>query len=117
MSIGTRIRTIRKALDYSQDYLAQKVHISRVFVQSIEVGRRNPSMKTLKKIARVLGVQLQDLLRDYSDETRATRIQLETIFGGEENIELWYKNNKLNQQDCDKIYKIVQIVLGEEQND
>ena len=117
MSIGTRIKTIRKAIGFSQDYLAEKAEISRVFVQSIEAGRRNASMKTLKKITRVLGVQLQDLLRDYSDETKPARIQLESIFGGEENMELWYKNKPLTPSDCDRIYKILQIVLDEEQND
>lgn len=114
MSIGTRIKTIRKALDYSQEYLAEQVDISRVFVQSIEVGRRNPSMKTLKKIAKVLGVQIQDLLRDYSDESKSVRIQLESIFSGEENIELWYKKHKLSSSDTDKLYKIIQALLDDE---
>ncbi len=114
MSIGTRIKTIRKALDYSQEYLAEQVDISRVFVQSIEVGRRNPSMKTLKKIAKVLGVQIQDLLRDYSDESKSARIQLESIFSGEENIELWYKKQKLSHSDISKLYKIIQALLDEE---
>ncbi len=114
MSIGTRIKTIRKALDYSQEYLAEQVDISRVFVQSIEVGRRNPSMKTLKKIAKALGVQIQDLLRDYSDESKSVRIQLESIFSGEENIELWYKKQKLSLSDTSKLYKIIQALLDEE---
>lgn len=117
MSIGTRIKTIRKALDYSQEYLAEQVNISRVFVQSIEVGRRNPSMKTLKKFAKVLGVQIQDLLRDYSDEEKAARIQLESFFSSEENIELWYKKRKLSPSTRNKLYKIIQAVLDDDDKD
>ncbi|MEN6459966.1 MAG: helix-turn-helix transcriptional regulator [Syntrophomonas sp.] len=63
MSLGEQIREIRSALGWSQFRLAEKAGISQSVISDIESGRRNnPSIKTLWKIAKALGVSLSELL-------------------------------------------------------
>lgn len=60
--LGKKIKRARKATDYSQEELADKVRISRTHMGHIEQGRRTPSLEVLEKIARALKVSIKDLL-------------------------------------------------------
>ena len=43
MSLGNRIKTLRKAQNLTQQKLADKVDVSRIYVQALESNRRLPS--------------------------------------------------------------------------
>ena len=60
--IGTRIARRRKQLKLTQEDLADKVRISRVYMGYIEQGRNAPTIETLEKIARALGVKPSTLI-------------------------------------------------------
>ncbi len=55
-SIGTIIKDLRKARGIEQDELAQKSGFSQAYISQIENGKTNPSLKALRKIAVVFGV-------------------------------------------------------------
>ena len=59
---GKRLRTLREAADKSQGELAEKAGLSRVFVNQLEAGNRDPSLSTLTRLARALGVKLEALI-------------------------------------------------------
>ena len=56
MSIGSRIKDLRKTRGLTQILLAQKASISRSYLADIEGDRYNPSVETLKSIALALHV-------------------------------------------------------------
>lgn len=60
--LGKRITRKRKALALTQEELAEKVGISRVYMGYIEQGRNIPTLETLQKIARVLKTSLSSLV-------------------------------------------------------
>lgn len=60
--LGASVRKFRKQKDLTQEQLATKVRVSSTYIGFIEQGQRNPSLKTIDKIARVLGVKISDLL-------------------------------------------------------
>jgi len=61
--LGEQIRDIRTALGWSQFRLAEKAGVSQSAIGDIESGRRNnPSIKTLWRISKALGVSLSELL-------------------------------------------------------
>jgi transcriptional regulator with XRE-family HTH domain len=60
--LGKRIQKRRKELKHSQESLAAKIGISRAYMGYIEQGRKAPSLEILEKIARALGVKIQNLL-------------------------------------------------------
>lgn len=60
--IGKRVQKLRKELGLTQEDVAFKVGISRAYMGYIEQGRNLPSMELLEKVARVLKVNLRDLV-------------------------------------------------------
>ncbi len=57
--LGKRIRKRRKDLKFTQEELADKIGISRVYMGYLEQGRNVPSLELLDKISRALGTPLQ----------------------------------------------------------
>ena len=57
-----RIRKLRIKYGVTQEKLAKKVGISRIYLSELENGRkRNPSTPLLEKIAQTLDVRVSDL--------------------------------------------------------
>lgn len=61
--VADKIREIRKSRDISQERLALKVDLNRAYIGYIERGERKPSVDTLEKIAKGLGVKLFELFK------------------------------------------------------
>ncbi len=59
--IGKQIRRIREEKDWSQAQLAVYAGSSQPTINQIESGKRNPSTRTLEKIAGALGIEVADL--------------------------------------------------------
>lgn len=60
--IARRIAKYRKLKGLTQEELAEKVHMSRVFIGYIEQGRNTTTVETLQKIARALGIKVTELM-------------------------------------------------------
>lgn len=59
---GEKVQKVRKSRDISQEELASKLSMHRTYVGMIERGERNPTIRTLYKIAKALKVEAKDLL-------------------------------------------------------
>jgi transcriptional regulator with XRE-family HTH domain len=57
----TKLKQLREAKGLSVRGLAREAEVSTETVYSVEHGRRQPSVRTLGKIARALGVDARDL--------------------------------------------------------
>lgn len=60
--ISKKIKKRRGELDITQEELAEKVGVSRVYIGYVEQGRNTPSLEILEKIAKALKVKLSDLV-------------------------------------------------------
>lgn len=60
---GLNVRRVRKEAGLSQETLADLVGIARSYMSDIEVGRRNPSLSVVERIAEALGVTPLSLLQ------------------------------------------------------
>lgn len=60
--VASRVRRARREADLSQEELADKVGVSRVYIGYIEQGRNVPALEVLSKIAKVLRVRLSDIV-------------------------------------------------------
>lgn len=62
--IGKNIATIRKRRGYTLSELAELANISKSYLSNIERNlNKNPSLQVMKKIAAVLNVDIETLLR------------------------------------------------------
>ncbi|MDO5114538.1 MAG: helix-turn-helix transcriptional regulator [Synergistaceae bacterium] len=112
MSLGSRIKSLRKAQRLTQQNLADKVAVSRIYVQALESNRRLPSMKLLQKLAPALNVQISDLLQDFSSLDTPGRVQLESMLDNGE-LEIWYRSKKLSDKELRRVYRVVEAALDE----
>lgn len=60
--IGKRIQDVRIDRNLTQEQVYLAIPLTRSFYQAIESGRANPSLNTLIRIARAIGVPISDLL-------------------------------------------------------
>lgn len=61
---GKRVRTLRLQRGISsQMTLAMKTGLDRTYIGGVERGERNVGLKNIEKIARALGVSLDDLFK------------------------------------------------------
>ena len=61
--LGSNIKNYRKILNLTQFELSIQADIAEDYLQSLEVGRRKPSLDVLAKIADALKVELYELLK------------------------------------------------------
>jgi len=60
--ISKRIKKRRNELGMTQEDLAEKVGVSRVYIGYVEQGRNTPSLEILEKIAKALKIKLSELV-------------------------------------------------------
>jgi transcriptional regulator with XRE-family HTH domain len=58
------MKALRVSRDWSQAALAEKSNLHRTYIAGIEAGRRNPSLRSLIKIANAFRVLVADLFDD-----------------------------------------------------
>ncbi|HJW29482.1 MAG TPA: helix-turn-helix transcriptional regulator [Saprospiraceae bacterium] len=61
MDIGERIRKIREARGLSQKEVANKIKMDQSQYSKLEKDKTDPSLSTLVKVAKALGIQLSEL--------------------------------------------------------
>lgn len=60
-----KLKSARAALDMSQQYLADRVGVSRQTISAIEKGDYNPTINLCISICKVLGKTLDDLFWEF----------------------------------------------------
>ncbi|MCD0476819.1 helix-turn-helix domain-containing protein [Chryseobacterium sp. LC2016-29] len=72
-SIGKRIRSYREERGFSQEELAEKLHISRSTYQRIENGETNSWINHIENICTSLNVELDDILKPEEGYTQINK--------------------------------------------
>ena len=60
-AFGLRIRQLRDQQGYTQEELAHRARIHVTYLSGIERGVRNPSLRSIRSLARALGVRVSKL--------------------------------------------------------
>jgi transcriptional regulator with XRE-family HTH domain len=63
LAFGRNVARIRTEKEFSQDKLAEKADLDRTYLSGIERGVRNPGIKVVIRIARALGVTVDQLCK------------------------------------------------------
>lgn len=78
MTIGEKIKEIRKEKNMTQKELAQRLNVSQANLAQYENGRRNPKLATVQKIADALEVAVSRLLtQEYVRQANITQKDIE----------------------------------------
>lgn len=60
---GQKLKTLRTELGISQEKFALSIDMDRTYYASVENGKRNISIKNIDKIAKGLGITLEELFK------------------------------------------------------
>ena len=61
--LGINLKRIRTKKGISQGDIGRELKVSRGFISTIENGKTNPTLSTITKLAKALGVSSDELLR------------------------------------------------------
>ena len=61
--LGKNLKRIRTSKGISQGDIARSLEVSRGFVSNIENGKTNPTLTTIAKLAKAVGVSVEKLLK------------------------------------------------------
>jgi transcriptional regulator with XRE-family HTH domain len=61
--LAKRIKALREQRGLSQETLAAKAGVSRGYLARLELGRHDPTVGTVEKLAKALRVKVTDLLK------------------------------------------------------
>ena len=62
-AFGLNVRRQREARALTQEVLAEKADLHPTYISGIERGIRNPSVLSIAKIARAMGISLSQLMQ------------------------------------------------------
>ena len=62
LQFGKKLREVRLKKNLSQGDVARILGVHRTYISGLERGARNPSLLTVNKIAKALGVNAKDLI-------------------------------------------------------
>jgi len=71
--LAERIKTLRQARGWTQEQLAERAAMQRSYLADLELGRRNPSVRTLVKVANAFGIAVPELFETGRKERTARK--------------------------------------------
>lgn len=61
--LGQNLKRIRTEKGISQNKIAHTLGIDRAFISNIENGKTNPTLATIAKLAKAIGVSVGELMK------------------------------------------------------
>ena len=105
VSLGQRIRKARKALNLTQEELAEKCDLSTAHIGHIERGTRALSIESLITLSQILNVSTDYLLLDVSN-TSANKLSgiINAVSNADgSQLEKFYSVTKILAENIDKL--------------
>ena len=63
VKLGKNLKRIRTAKAISQGDIARSLDVNRGFISTIENGKTNPTLATIVRLAKAVGVSVTELLK------------------------------------------------------
>ena len=115
MTIGDKIKELRKENNWSQDDLAEKINSEKSHISKYETGKLIPSPAIILKLAEVFNVSSDYLLTDkqvktpfkhkYDESFLAKLEEIEEISQEDKNALLTFLDAIIAKNKLEKIYK------------
>ncbi|MCX6756085.1 MAG: helix-turn-helix transcriptional regulator [Candidatus Nomurabacteria bacterium] len=61
--LGENMKKIRLAKGMTQGDICRALDVDRAYISNVESGNKNPTLSTITKLAKALGVSIDELLK------------------------------------------------------
>ena len=61
--LGKNMKRIRLEKGMTQGDICRKLGLDRAYISNLESGKKNPTLATIEKIAKALGINIDELMR------------------------------------------------------
>jgi transcriptional regulator with XRE-family HTH domain len=68
--VGLNVQRLRQNAGLSQEECAHRAKIHQTYLSGVERGKRNPTVLVLGKLAKALGVEVEELVRNPRAKTK-----------------------------------------------
>lgn len=109
VSLGEKIRKLRKERDWTQDELGSKVGVHGRHVYRWEKDRMKPSAKTLTRLAEVFEISLDELTQENGTSRMEAALPDPELFAQFQAVA------ELDDEDKNAIKKILQAMIAKHQ--
>lgn len=75
--VSDSIKKLRKAKKLTQDQLAEQLHVTRQAVSNWEIGKTQPDVETLTKLAEIFGVSVERII--YGKEKKNWHLDIKIL--------------------------------------
>ena len=110
MSVGDKLRALRKQNKLTLKELSEKTSLSISFISDIENKRRNPSIDNLKILANALNVSVSELLDEKLYAPTANKVNNND---DEDLRRIERARNKMNPEQKEKMMDILRTVFDD----
>lgn len=100
MNIGNNIKSFRNKKGLTQKELAKNIGVTDITIQNYENNRREPKIETLDKIASILGVTIDDLVKGTEEKAFA-----DALFNGDIDFA---RDNSITEEE--KAFRIDELI-------
>ena len=101
VALNANITELRKKRGWTQAILAEKMQMTTSHVSRWETGRQRPATRTLKRLADLFGVTIDDLLADAPSEEAVLEVKDDEVL---EKVKLLHE---LGPEDRSLVFRII----------
>lgn len=105
MTLGEKIRRLRKEKDWSQTQLGQKLGVHPKHISRYENDVHNPPVEALMKIAELFGVSVDYLLNEQPKTISGTAIKDNKV------LEYFEAVDKMDQEYKKMVFSLIDLIL------
>ncbi len=110
--LGTKIKNIRELRNYTQEFMAKKLHITQAGYSKIEGGETDVTFAKLEEIAKVLGVSVEELIA--FDQQKLFNSQT-NIKGNNNGIIITDMSKEMKKLYEDKVFLLEKLLKDKEE--
>ncbi len=116
MSLGTKIRNIRKSKGYSIMKIKELTGLSKSTISEIENDKSSPTALTLEKLANALDVSVMDFFEEEKEDKELEKAEQKIQEYSDENKIFFSKYEKLSDNAKKQMLKIIETFEDETQD-
>jgi transcriptional regulator with XRE-family HTH domain len=110
-SFGEKLKKLRREHGLSQDQLGQKAGVHGRHIGKYEIGRAMPNAESVVRLAQVLGVSIDSLLRDDFDPS----LSGEAVLRDEKLLRKFQAVEKMPEEDKHVVLSLIDAYIKKQQ--